>query len=166
MTADQRLTHFNHRGDAHMIEVGRKPITARVAVAEGWLRMRAATLARLAAGGPEKGDALGVARVAGIMGAKRTAELVPLCHPIPLTRVALDFELDAERGAVHCVAEATARAHTGVEMEALTAVQIALLTLYDMCKSADRGMVIEQVRLTRKSGGRSGDWTRATESPA
>jgi len=152
------LTHFNARGEAHVVDIGDKAETARVAVAEGRIRMGAETLARVVAGTHGKGDVLGVARVAGIMGAKRTSELVPLCHPIALTSVEVDLEPDAAGGAVRCTARAETRGRTGVEMEALTAVQVALLTVYDMCKAVERGMVIEGVRLLEKRGGKSGEW--------
>jgi len=153
------LTHFNARGEAHVVGIGDKAETARVAVAEGRIRMGPDTLARVIAGTHGKGDVLGVARVAGIMGAKRTSELVPLCHPIALTSVEVDLEPDEAAGAVRCTARAETRGRTGVEMEALTAVQVALLTVYDMCKAVERGMVIEGVRLLEKSGGKSGEWT-------
>ncbi|MDQ2695291.1 MAG: cyclic pyranopterin monophosphate synthase MoaC [Pseudomonadota bacterium] len=155
------LTHFNAAGEARMVDVGGKDETRRVAVAEGLIRMQPATLRQIAAGGHAKGDVLGIARIAGIMGAKRTAGLIPLCHPLPLTRVEIDLTLRPEAAAVHCRAQVETRARTGVEMEALTAVQVALLTVYDMCKAADRGMTIDGVRLLEKSGGRSGPWRRA-----
>lgn len=150
------FTHFNRRGEAHVVDVGDKDTTHRVAVAEGRIRMQAGTLARIAEGSQAKGDVLGVARVAGIMAAKRTSELVPLCHPIALTKVEIEFEV--EHDAVACRATTRTTDRTGVEMEALTAVQVALLTVYDMCKSADRGMTIDNVRLLEKTGGKSGDW--------
>jgi len=157
-----KLTHLDDKGEARMVDVGGKPATHRVAVAEGRITMQPDTLALIAGGGHKKGDVLAVARVAGIMAAKRTSELVPLCHPIALDSVEVSLTLDEAAGAVRC--EATARTHgpTGVEMEALTAVQIALLTIYDMCKAVDRGMAIDGVRLLHKSGGRSGDWNAAT----
>ena len=155
-----RLAHLNAQGEAHMIDVGDKPDTHRVAIAEGRLSMEPATLDALRAGNVGKGDALGVARVAGIMGAKRTADLVPLCHPLPLTRVEVSLTPTEEPAGVHCEVTAETRGPTGVEMEALTAVQIALLTLYDMCKALDRGMEIEAVRLIHKRGGRTGAWNR------
>lgn len=157
------LTHFNTRGEAHVVDVGAKDETERVAVAEGRIRMRPETLERIVAGTHGKGDVLGVARVAGIMGAKRTAELVPLCHPIALTTVEVDLEPEADAPAVRCTARAETRGRTGVEMEALTAVQVALLTVYDMCKAVDRGMTIDGVRLLEKRGGKSGTW-RADEA--
>lgn len=161
MTDD--LTHFNARGEARVVDVGAKAETQRVAVAEGRIRMQAATLERIVAGTHGKGDVLGVARVAGIMGAKRTSELVPLCHPIALTSIEVDFEPDADNACVHCSARAETRGRTGVEMEALTAVQVALLTIYDMCKAVDRGMTMGGIRLLEKSGGKSGTW-RADEA--
>jgi cyclic pyranopterin phosphate synthase len=154
------LTHFDSDGVAHMVDVGDKDITERVAVASGLIRMQAETLAMVLAGAHKKGDVLGVARIAGIMAAKRTSDLVPLCHPLPLTHVHIDFTPDESNCCVRCRATAQTRGQTGVEMEALCAVQIALLTIYDMCKAVDRGMSIEQVRLEAKSGGRSGDWQR------
>jgi cyclic pyranopterin phosphate synthase len=155
-----KLTHLNAQGEAHMVDVGEKPITAREAVAEGWIRMRPETLKLVIEGGHKKGDVLAVARVAGIMAAKKTAELVPLCHPIPLSAVEVVLTPELAESAIHCRASARTSAQTGVEMEALTAVQIALLTVYDMCKAVDRGMTLTDVRLLSKSGGRSGDWTR------
>jgi cyclic pyranopterin phosphate synthase len=152
------LTHFDSAGQAHMVDVGAKPETARVALARGSIRMQAATLQLIAAGNAKKGDVLGVARIAAIMAAKRTSELIPLCHPLALTRVAVEFDLDVAACAVHCSVRAETLGRTGVEMEALTAVQVALLTIYDMCKAADRGMVMTDVRLLEKHGGKSGDW--------
>jgi len=154
------LTHFDEAGAAHMVDVGGKPPSHRVAVAEGWIRMRSETLQRIVAGQQGKGDVLGVAQVAGIMAAKKTAELVPLCHPLPLTHVSLKLEAQPRQNRVHCRARVETHQATGVEMEALNAVQVALLTVYDMCKATDRGMCIEQVRLLEKSGGRSGHWQR------
>ena len=152
------LTHLNDRGEAHMVDVAGKAVTHRVAVAAGRIAMQPATLALIEAGGHKKGDVLAAARIAGILAAKRTAELVPLCHPIALTRVAVDLTTDAAANCVHCRATAETDGKTGVEMEALTAVQVALLTVYDMCKAVDRGMVIDGVRLLEKTGGKSGDW--------
>ena len=152
------LTHFDAAGQAHMVDVGAKDETVRVALAAGSIRMLPDTLQLVAAGSAKKGDVLGVARIAGIMAAKRTSELIPLCHPIALTRVAVEFDIDAAAAAVHCRARAETRGRTGVEMEALTAVQVALLTVYDMCKAVDRGMTITDVRLLEKHGGKSGDW--------
>ncbi len=155
------LTHFDAQGQAHMVDVGAKAATHRVAVARGAIRMQRATFELIAAGSARKGDVIGVARIAAIQAAKRTPELIPLCHPVALTRVAAEFELDALLPGVHCTVTAETVGATGVEMEALTAVQIGLLTIYDMCKAADRGMVIEQVRLLEKSGGQSGPWRAA-----
>jgi cyclic pyranopterin phosphate synthase len=141
-----------------MVDVGAKPSTHRVAVAGGTIRMQRATFDLIASGSAKKGDVIGIARVAAIQGAKRTADLIPLCHPIALTRVAVDFEPDAALPGVHCRVTAETVGATGVEMEALTAVQVGLLTIYDMCKAVDRGMVIEGVRLLEKRGGKSGEW--------
>ncbi|MCU0937468.1 MAG: cyclic pyranopterin monophosphate synthase MoaC [Gammaproteobacteria bacterium] len=155
------LTHFNEAGEAHMVDVAAKPATHRVAVAEGTIRMRPETLRLIVEGGHKKGDVLGVARVAGIMGAKRTPDLVPLCHPVALTRVEVELEPIDTPPSVHCRARAETVGPTGVEMEALTAVQVALLTVYDMCKAVDRGMTLTDVRLVEKSGGKSGNWRRS-----
>ena len=152
------LTHFDAQGQAQMVDVAAKPATHRVAVASGTIRMQRATYELIAAGSAKKGDVIGVARIAAIQGAKRTPDLIPLCHPIALTRVAAEFALDAELPGVHCTVTAETVGATGVEMEALTAVQIGLLTIYDMCKAVDRGMVIENVRLLEKRGGKSGEW--------
>ena len=152
------LTHFDAQGQAHMVDVGAKAHTHRVAVAEGQITMLPATLALIQSGTAKKGDVLGIARLAGIMGAKKTADLIPLCHPIALTRVAVDFEVLPELDAVRCTATAETTGPTGVEMEALTAVQVALLTIYDMCKAADRGMEMTGVRLLEKRGGKSGSF--------
>jgi len=150
------LTHFDAQGQAHMVDVGGKTSTHRVAVATGRIRMEAATLALIQSGTAKKGDVLGIARLAGIMGAKKTSELIPLCHPIALTRVAVEFEVLPASSEVVCTATAENVGQTGVEMEALTAVQVALLTIYDMCKAVDRGMVIEGLHLLKKQGGKSG----------
>ena len=155
------LTHFDAQGQAHMVDVAAKEVTHRVAVASGSIRMQAATLALIAGGTAKKGDVIGVARIAAIQGAKRTADLVPLCHPLPITRVVVDFVLDVEKSAVHCNAQVESIGRTGVEMEALTAVQIGLLTVYDMCKAADRGMVMTDIRVLEKRGGKSGEWKAA-----
>ncbi|WP_297526789.1 cyclic pyranopterin monophosphate synthase MoaC [Thiohalobacter sp.] len=152
------LTHFNAEGQAHMVDVGGKDETHRVAVAEGRILMQPETLARIRAGDHAKGDVLGIARVAAIMASKRTADLIPLCHPLALTRVDVLFETESEPPAVRCQVTAETRGRTGVEMEALTATQIGLLTIYDMCKAVDRGMRIEGVRLLEKRGGKSGHW--------
>jgi cyclic pyranopterin phosphate synthase len=156
------LTHFNAAGEAHMVDVGAKPASARRAVAESRILVEPGTLELIRAGGHKKGDVLGIARVAGIMAAKKTADLVPLCHPLALTRVDIDLATTTDPAAVHCVVTVETRGQTGVEMEALTAVQITLLTIYDMCKAVDRGMTIDQVRLMEKQGGKSGHWQRAT----
>ncbi len=152
------LTHFDAQGQAHMVDVAAKAETHRVARAEGRIRMLPATFELIAGGRASKGDVIGIARVAAIQGAKRTAELIPLCHPLPITRVTVDFELDREHGEVRCTAQVETLGRTGVEMEALTAVQVGLLTIYDMCKAADRGMVMTDIRVLEKSGGKSGHW--------
>ena len=151
------LTHVDEQGRARMVDVGWKAETEREAVARGFVGMRPETLRLVKDGQVKKGDVLGTARLAGIMGGKATAQLIPLCHPIPLNYVAVDFEVDDERGGIHIVATAKTEARTGVEMEALTAVSIAALTLYDMCKSSDKGMRIQDIRLVKKLGGKSGD---------
>ena len=153
------LTHFDAQGQAHMVDVGAKAETRRVARAAGSIRMQPATLAAIAAGGAKKGDVLGVARIAAIQAAKRTADLIPLCHPLPLTHVQVEFTLDEAAGAVHCSVQCETLGRTGVEMEALTAVQVGLLTVYDMVKAIDRGMVITDVRVLEKHGGKSGSWS-------
>ena len=152
------LTHFDAQGQAHMVDVSTKRETHRVARASGVICMQAATLALIASGTAKKGDVIGVARIAAIQAAKRCADLIPLCHPLPITRVAVDFEIDAPGSSVRCTAQVETLGRTGVEMEALTAVQIGLLTIYDMCKAADRGMVMGEIRVLEKSGGKSGDW--------
>lgn len=154
------LTHFNSAGDAHMVDVGDKAITRRIAVAEGRITMQPQTLALIMKGEAKKGDVLGVARIAGIMAAKKTADLIPLCHPLALSKVSIDLAPLEEESAVHCQATVQTSGQTGVEMEALTAVQITLLTIYDMCKAVDKGMTIEGVRLLEKAGGKSGHWKR------
>ena len=155
------LTHFDAAGQAHMVDVGGKQATQRVAIATGRIRMAAATFELIRSGTAAKGDVLGVARIAAIQGAKRTSDLVPLCHPLALTSVSVDFVLDAAATAVDCTARVETFGRTGVEMEALAAVQIGLLTIYDMCKAVDRGMVMGDVRLLEKRGGKSGDWVAA-----
>ncbi len=152
------LTHFDQDGQAHMVDVADKNETRRIARASGRIRMNAGTLALITTGSASKGDVLGVARIAAIQASKRTAELIPLCHPLYLTRVAVEFNLDQEQCAVECVVTAETLGRTGVEMEALTAVSIALLTIYDMCKAVDRSMTIADIRLLEKQGGRSGHW--------
>ncbi len=158
---DNKLTHFNASGEAHMVDVGAKAITNRLATAEGRIIMQPETLDLIIQGGHKKGDVLGIARIAGIMGAKKTPELIPLAHPISITSVDLSLEPDPDSCSVFCKATVGCGGQTGVEMEALTAVQVALLTIYDMCKAVDRGMVMKDVCLTAKSGGKSGTWTRA-----
>ena len=155
------LTHFDKEGNAAMVDVSSKGESERVAVATGSVLMEQETLAKIMAGGMSKGDVLGVARLAGIMGAKRTPDLIPLCHPLPITRVAVEFELDEAAGAVRCTAQVETFGRTGVEMEALTAVAVAALTVYDMCKSIDRGMRLTEIRLLHKSGGKSGTYEAA-----
>ena len=155
---DAPLTHFDAQGQAHMVDVAAKAETHRVARAGGAIRMLPATLALIENGTAKKGDVLGVARIAAIQAAKRTAELIPLCHPLPITRVTVEFEIDAAASSVRCTAQVETLGRTGVEMEALTAVQIGLLTVYDMCKAADRGMVMGEIRVLEKHGGKSGDW--------
>lgn len=152
------LTHFDAAGDAHMVDVGGKAETRRIAVASGTIRMLPATFALVRDGNAKKGDVIGVARIAAIQGAKRTSDLIPLCHPLAITRVKVDFTLDETLPGVHCTAQVETLGRTGVEMEALTAVQVGLLTVYDMCKAVDRGMTITDVRVLEKHGGKSGDW--------
>jgi len=154
----EKLTHFDERGAARMVDVAAKPETHRVAVASGWIRMRPETLALIVSGTSRKGDVLGVARIAAIQAAKRTSDLIPLCHPVPLTSVAVDFSIDEAGARVECRATVECTARTGVEMEALTAVQVGLLTIYDMCKAVDRGMTMEAIRLLEKRGGKSGTY--------
>ena len=157
---DDKLNHFNQRGEAHMVDVGEKNITQRIAVAEGIIHMQAETLQRILQGSHKKGDVLGVARVAGVMAAKKTADLIPLCHPLQLTHVDIQLNASEKEQNVHCVVEVKTDGKTGVEMEALTAVQITLLTIYDMCKAMDRGMSMSDIGLVKKSGGKSGDWLK------
>ncbi len=153
------LTHFNAQGEVHMVDVGAKDITHRVAVTEGRILMQDATLQHILAGTNKKGDVLGIARIAGIMASKKTADLIPLCHPLALTKVEIKLTTEQNPAAVYCKTTVETSGQTGVEMEALTATQIALLTVYDMCKAVDRGMEVSHVRLLKKSGGKSGDWT-------
>ena len=155
----EKLTHFDERGAARMVDVAGKAETHRVAVAGGSIRMLPATLALVTSGTAKKGDVLGVARIAAIQGAKRTSELIPLCHPVPLTSVTVDFHVDEAASRVDCTARVECTARTGVEMEALAAVQVGLLTIYDMCKAVDRGMTMDNVRLLEKRGGKSGTYT-------
>lgn len=155
------LTHFDTAGQAHMVDVGGKDSTHRIAVARGTIVMKPETLALIRTGTAKKGDVLGIARIAAIQGAKRTADLIPLCHPLALTRVTVEFLVDDGANAVHCRTQVETIGRTGVEMEALTAVQVGLLTIYDMCKAVDRGMTITDVRVLEKHGGKSGDWVAA-----
>ena len=157
-TSPSPLTHFDAQGQAHMVDVGAKAATHRIAVATGRIEMQPETLALIESGTAKKGDVLGVARIAGIMAAKKTSELIPLCHPLALTRVAVEFELLPSDSAVQCTATVETVGPTGVEMEALTAVQVALLTVYDMCKAADKRMVMTGVRVLEKRGGKSGSF--------
>jgi cyclic pyranopterin monophosphate synthase len=152
------LTHFDAQGQAHMVDVAAKAETHRIARATGHIRMQAATFVLIESGQAKKGDVIAVARIAAIQAAKRTAELIPLCHPLPITKVAVEFTLDKADSSVHITAQVETLGRTGVEMEALTAVQVGLLTVYDMCKAADRGMVMGGIRVLEKSGGKSGDW--------
>ena len=152
------FTHFDAIGQARMVDVGAKAETRRIARAEGHIRMRPQTLQMILAGDAKKGDVLGIARIAAIQGSKRTSELIPLCHPVALTRVGVEFEADTASSEVRCAVTAETVGRTGVEMEALTAASVALLTIYDMCKAVDRGMQISGIRLLEKSGGKSGHW--------
>jgi len=154
------LTHFNHAGEAHMVDVGSKSVTNRIAVAEGQIMMLDNTFDLIKQGNHRKGDVLGIARIAAIMAAKKTSDLIPLCHPLVLTKVTVEFKLLADEVAVKCRAQVETSGQTGVEMEALTAVQIGLLTIYDMCKAVDRGMLMTDIRLLEKAGGKSGHWVR------
>ena len=154
------LTHFNQSGEAHMVDVGKKAITQRTAITEGYIEMQAETLALISKGQHKKGDVLGIARIAGIMASKKTADLIPLCHPLPLTHVEIKLTAETDNNRIHCQTTVKTNGQTGVEMEALTATQVALLTIYDMCKAVDRGMVIQSVQLLEKDGGKSGHWQR------
>ena len=160
MTTSSPLTHFDAQGQAHMVDVGAKSATRRQAIATGRIRMAAATLALIESGSAKKGDVLGVARIAGIMAAKKTSDLIPLCHPLQISKVTLDLE--ADRKGVTATATVRISGQTGVEMEALTAVSVALLTVYDMAKALDKGMIIRDIRLIEKTGGKSGDWRAET----
>ncbi|MFP3874191.1 MAG: cyclic pyranopterin monophosphate synthase MoaC [Thiohalophilus sp.] len=157
-----KLTHFNQDGKAHMVDVGEKSVTLREAVAGGEIHMQPDTLQLIIEGGHQKGDVLGIARIAGIMAAKRTADLVPLCHPLMLTHVEVELTPDPAHNCVRCRSIVETRGQTGVEMEALTATQVALLTIYDMCKAVDRGMLMQNICLLEKKGGKSGHWQRET----
>jgi cyclic pyranopterin phosphate synthase len=153
-----KLTHFDDSGQAHMVNVGDKAATHRIAIATGKISMLAKTLKMVEAGTHKKGDVLGIARIAGIQASKKTADLIPLCHPLALTHVSLEFQINAKDNSITCQVKAETTGPTGVEMEALTAVQVALLTIYDMCKAVDRGMVMGDIKLLEKSGGKSGEW--------
>ena len=155
---ESNLTHFDNAGQAHMVDVGAKAETARIARAAGSIFMQPATLALIRSGSAKKGDVLGIARIAAIQASKRTGDLIPLCHPIALTRVAVEFTVDEAQCAVHCAVTAECYGRTGVEMEALTATSVGLLTIYDMAKAVDRGMRIDNIRLLEKAGGKSGHW--------
>lgn len=161
-TNTETLTHFDTHGQAHMVDVGAKSDTHRIAVACGKIKMLPETLALIVAGNSKKGDVLGIARIAAIQASKKTSDLIPLCHPIALTRVAVEFEINSSESSVSCMVTAETFGKTGVEMEALSAVSVGLLTIYDMCKAVDRGMTINNVHLLEKHGGKSGDWTAAT----
>ncbi len=154
------LTHFDNSGQAHMVDVGDKASTRRIAVASGIIKMLPATLKLIQQGDAKKGDVLGIARIAAIQASKKTSDLIPLCHPISLTKVAITFEIDEAATAITCTAQCETTGQTGVEMEALTAVNVGLLTIYDMCKAADRGMIMTDIKLLEKHGGKSGDWVR------
>lgn len=155
-----QLTHFNPAGEAHMVDVGDKAITQRMAITEGYIAMEPETLALIIGGNHKKGDVLGIARIAGIMASKKTADLIPLCHPLPITYVDIALTPDSEKNHVHCQTTVKTNGQTGVEMEALTATACALLTIYDMCKAVDRGMSIHSIQLLAKEGGKSGHWLR------
>ena len=156
--ANGGLTHFDQSGQAHMVDVSAKTDSHRIAVAKGKISMQAATFKLIQEGNAKKGDVLGIAKIAAIMASKRTSDLIPLCHPLAITRVAVDFELQEETHSISCTAQVETVGKTGVEMEALTSVQIGLLTIYDMCKAIDRGMVMSDIRVLEKHGGKSGDW--------
>jgi len=153
-----KLTHFDESGQAHMVNVGDKASTHRIAIATGKISMLPETFKMVEAGGHKKGDVLGIARIAGIQASKKTSDLIPLCHPLALTHVSLEFQTNLNDNSITCQVKAETTGPTGVEMEALTAVQVALLTIYDMCKAVDRGMVMGDVKLLEKSGGKSGEW--------
>ena len=153
-----KLTHFDNQGQAHMVDVGDKANTRRIAIATGKISMLASTLALIQSGTAKKGDVLGIARIAAIQASKKTADLIPLCHPISLTKVSISFAIDEKETSVLCTATTETTGQTGVEMEALTAVSVGLLTIYDMCKAVDRGMTISDIKLLEKKGGKSGDW--------
>lgn len=152
------LTHFDHSGQAHMVDVGDKAVTRRIGIATGTISMLPGTLKLIQHGDAKKGDVLGIARIAAIQASKKTADLIPLCHPISLTKVSVTFEMNASESSINCTVSCETTGQTGVEMEALTAVSVGLLTIYDMCKAVDRGMTIKAIRLLEKHGGKSGDW--------
>jgi cyclic pyranopterin phosphate synthase len=154
-----KLSHFDSSGQAHMVDVGDKPASKRIAIASGVINMLPSTLKLIQQGNAKKGDVLGIARIAAIQASKKTSDLIPLCHPIALTKVAITFELDEKNTQITCIAQCETTGKTGVEMEALTAVSVSLLTIYDMCKAADRGMTISSIKLLEKHGGKSGDWS-------
>jgi cyclic pyranopterin monophosphate synthase len=155
-----KLTHFNEQGAAHMVDIADKSVTHRIALASGSISMQDETLILIKEGAHKKGDVLGIARTAGIMGAKKTSELIPLCHPLSLTHINIDLSIDESNSSIYCECRVETDGKTGVEMEALTAIQVALLTIYDMCKAVDRGMIISDIKLLEKSGGKSGSWKR------
>ena len=159
----KKLNHFDNSGHAHMIDVGDKPVSKRTAVASGIISMLPATLQLIQQGDAKKGDVLGIARIAAIQASKKTADLIPLCHPISLTKIAITFEVDEKATTITCNATCETTGQTGVEMEALTAVSVGLLTIYDMCKAADRGMMISEIKLLEKQGGKSGDWVATSK---
>ena len=155
-----KLTHFNQAGEVHMVDVGAKAVTQRTAITEGHIEMQPETMRLIVEGGHNKGDVLAIARIAGIMASKKTADLIPLCHPLPLTHVEITLTTETDKNRVYCRTTVKTNGRTGVEMEALNATQVALLTIYDMCKAVDRGMSIQSVQLLEKSGGKSGHWQR------
>ncbi len=159
----ETLTHFNQRGDVHMVDISDKSHTYRIAITEGFISMQAQTLSLILSGEHKKGDVLGIARIAGIMASKKTADLIPLCHPLPLTHVDIFFDFDEKNARIRCETTVKTTSQTGVEMEGLVATQIALLTIYDMCKAVDRGMRIESVCLIEKQGGKSGYWRKQND---
>ena len=155
-----KLTHFNDQGAAHMVDIGDKAITRRLAIASGSINMEKETISLVKEKKHKKGDVLAIAQAAGIMASKKTSELIPLCHPLSLTHINIELSIDENKRSIHCLCRAEAEGKTGVEMEALTSVQITLLTIYDMCKAVDRGMTISDIKLLKKTGGKSGEWTR------
>jgi cyclic pyranopterin phosphate synthase len=155
-----KLTHFDNHGQAHMVDIGDKASTRRIAIASGHITMLTSTLSRIQSGNNKKGDVLGIARIAAIQASKKTADLIPLCHPISLSKVAVAFDIDEKTNSISCTVTAETTGQTGVEMEALSAVSVGLLTIYDMCKAIDRGMTISNIQLLEKQGGKSGHWQR------